>query len=129
MDHDNFMMKAPFTTNSKYFKKPTVKNIGEAMAHIKKVMKEMEEDHSFSVPYIMLQERVLKNKEAKLVFHNKQFHHFLPASSSIQCSFPGKSQLEVIAFATEALNSIAYREDFITDGLVRVDIFQNNEGN
>jgi hypothetical protein len=79
---------------------------------------------------MMLQVRVTKNNEAKLVFHNGVFHHFLsPASSKkITCSFPGYSTDDLVNFTTTALHHLSSYDENIVDGVIRVDIFKNDEG-
>jgi hypothetical protein len=82
------------------------------------------------IPYMMLQVLVDCNQEAKLIFVSGVYHHFLgPSSRQMRHSLRGTSGEDLIGFATRALEIISTSEDVVVDGLVRVDLFKNNEGN
>jgi hypothetical protein len=125
-----FIMKAPFTTNSQRFKR-FVATAAEAIAHIKSVHKKIFGPcpTSNAIPYMMLQVKVLKNCEAKIVFLNGVYHHFLsPSTHMTTGSFEGFTKDGIINFASEAFSALSRNDEYILDGLVRVDLFQNNEG-
>lgn len=76
-------------------------------------------------PYIMLQVRMKYNREVKLEFLGGQYKYFMSCDvSTVTKSLPGHSNEDIIFFAAQALH-----DECIVDGLVRVDIFSNNEGN
>lgn len=80
-------------------------------------------------PYVIMQERVIDNAEAKLVFCNKEFKHFYGQSSKNPHSLSPFTSNDLVAFATTVLESLTCKESvFMIDGLVRVDLFKNNEG-
>jgi len=72
-------LKTPFSSNKLHFFK-YFEESEEAAGYISKtVMPRMFENKrpaSYEVPYLMIQERVSDNKEAKLCFLNKKFSHF-----------------------------------------------------
>jgi hypothetical protein len=124
-----FIMKPGFVTNSLHFKK-YVSTAADVEAHLVRVMNDMYGDSPscYELPYIMLQVRVTNNSEVKLVFLNKQYSHMVSSGGrSIVKSLVGFSSSDLVAFATEALNLLP-EEDYILDGMVRVDIFRSNEG-
>jgi hypothetical protein len=130
----SWILKAPFTTNSQHFKK-FVSTPEEAMAHLRVVHRGMFENNAtcYEIPYMMLQEKILTGPgrvapEAKICFLNKKYSHFVNGSKCVK-SFSNFSKHEIIAFASSALEALKHKEDqFILDGLVRVDIFKSNQG-
>jgi hypothetical protein len=128
-----FVLKAPFTTNSNYYK-TYPGSADSALKNIQSVYKKMfppppQCPSGIIVPYMMLQVRVTKSVEAKLIFHNGVFHHFLsPSSKAITASFPGFSSDDVVNFASTAVQHLSSNDENIVDGLLRVDIFKNDEG-
>jgi hypothetical protein len=122
-------MKAPFVTNRKHFH--YYPKTGEAaISCFRSAYKKIYiTKNCFAVPYVMLQERVKVNKEVKLIFLDGIYHHSMScAISSVSMSFTGVSHDELIIFANSVLESISAHEEYIIDGLVRVDIFRNNDG-
>jgi hypothetical protein len=84
-----------------------------------------------AVPYLMLQVRMESNREVKLVFVGGQFQYFMscPKKTRVYQSFTDFTSDELVSFATTAIQCISAHEQYIIDGVVRVDIFTNNEGN
>lgn len=127
-----FVMKAPFVTHGQHFQR-TVSTLKAAMNHLGSVHKSLycrDNPPCYVVPYIMIQEKVLKNNEIKAIFLGGVFSHFLCSvtQSTVVCSFPNFSKEQVVKFAHESLVSLMESSHFILDGLVRVDIFVNNVG-
>ncbi len=82
----------------------------------------------YNIPYLMLQIRVENNTEVKLVFFNKKFCHCanLPKTAK---SLPSYSTEAIVQFCYEVLESLVPFEDiFILDGLVRIDVFESDDG-
>jgi hypothetical protein len=106
-----------------------VKTIEAIMYQLDSIRKRMFElKTSFVIPYIMLQVRVKKNNEVKMVFLDGKYHHTLSCSvSGIVMRLSGFENEELISFATSAIQSVSVHDAYILDGLVRVDIF-NNDG-
>ena len=125
----DFVMKAPFVTNRKHFHYYP-KDGDAAIAFLKCSYRKMYiKKNIFAVPYLMLQERVKNNTEVKLIFLNGIYHHTMScAVSSVQMSFTGISAAQLIDFANSVMESISAHEEYIVDGLVRIDLFRNNAG-
>ena len=123
-----FFMKAPYTCNSKYYSR-SIFNVSQAMSHIKSVRNKVFGPNSpLVIPYIMFQVKVSNTSEAKLVFLNGVFHHFLgPCNHKIVKTLGSHKPAKIIEFASEALATLSLNEDVIVDGLIRVDVFVNNE--
>lgn len=124
-----FIMKPGYTTNSLHFKK-YVDTAEQVKDHLNRVMDDMYGDSPtcYEVPYIMLQVRVSDNSEVKLVFLNKQYSHMVSSESRlIKMSLDGFETSDLVAFAKEALELLP-EDEYILDGLVRVDIFRNDDG-
>ena len=69
------------------------------------------------------------NREVKLIFLNGEYSHSLSTTvSSVKMSFPDIDETDMIAFATSVLQTVAQHDEYILDGLVRVDLFRNDEG-
>ena len=122
-----WIIKAPFTTNSMHFKK-YVDSVDECVKHVKRVADDIfgECFTCYEIPYLLLQERVNDNAEAKLCFLNKKFSHFV-AGKNLKSSFPNFDSNQLIMFAHEALSRLTHLEHvFILDGLVRVDLFTSD---
>lgn len=128
-----WIMKAPYTSNSKHFQKYV--NTSEkavAIDHIKYVHRNLWGDRRptcYVIPYMMMQERVMNNREAKLCFLGGKFHHFVVAGCKRTRSFPGYSEKQIAEFAAGALRLLIGHDEFILDGLVRIDVFFNERGN
>ena len=124
-----FIMKPGYTTNSLHYKK-CVDTVEEVKLHLNRVMNDMYggAPTCYEVPYIMLQVRVSDNSEVKLVFLNKQYSHMVSSDSKlIRMSLRGFKESELIAFAKETLDLLP-EDEYILDGMVRVDIFRNDDG-
>ena len=123
-----WIMKAPFTTNSQHFKR-YVDTVQDAMIHLNRVLRGIYFDKEcYEIPYMLLQERAMDNSEVKLCFLDRKFSHIL-SSAGHPKSLSGFSKTDLITFAYNTLQYISDRDDsFILDGLVRVDLFRNNEG-
>lgn len=127
-------MKAPYVTNSGYFKR-YVNTVSDAMAHIKTVCDNIyrrqggSQTHPcYEIPYMLLQQRVLCNDEAKLCFFNMKFSHFV-SGKNLKHSFKGYTKEDLIMFAYHCLQSIKHLENqYVLDGLVRVDLFKDDQG-
>ena len=127
-----WIMKAPYTANSMHYKK-MVNDPNEAMRHFSNVCVDMFGDHftCYELPYLILQERVEDSSEAKLCFLNRNFSHFCTGSTaktSIRHSLPGYTSQDLIEFGSEVLESLSGDNEFVLDGLLRVDIFKANDG-
>ena len=69
------------------------------------------------------------NREVKIVFLGGEYGHIMScAVSSVQKSLPGIDQDVLIGFAKDVMRRIATHHEYIVDGLVRVDVFKNNDG-
>jgi len=124
------VMKAPNITNGLHYQR-NVKDVSSALKHVYKVRKVMYDSKTcYAVPYIMLQVRIVDNKEVKLIFLGGEFHHIMSCSmSNVVTRLHGFCDNDLISFATAAIRHLSEHSEYILDGLVRVDIFKNNEGN
>lgn len=126
-----WIIKAPYVTNSNHFKfYPTTSK--KAVSRIKSIIEDLffsSMPTCYEIPYLMLQERVDQNKEAKLCFLNMKFSHLI-SSTTTRKSQRGFSTEELISFAYNALKMLetSCRGSCILDGLVRVDLFKSNDG-
>jgi hypothetical protein len=78
----------------------------------------------YEIPYFILQQRVDNNKEVKLCFLNREFSHFASIGRNAK-SFDGFSTEDLVRFAKKVLDLLyEANENFILDGLVRVDLFK-----
>lgn len=77
----------------------------------------------YKIPYVIMQERVKCNHEVKMVFLNKRFSHMVSGGSSLKKSFPGHDTNALIAFGNSIIARIAEIPKFVTDGVIRVDVF------
>jgi hypothetical protein len=76
----------------------------------------------------MLQERV-DNREIKAVYLNGTYNHMMTCTTGrVVKSFSGYSNNDIISFGKRAISVVAATGQFITDGLVRVDIFKDSDG-
>ena len=83
----------------------------------------------YTVPYLILQEKVKNNVEVKVVFLGGQFSHIASiGSSKVKQSLPNFETKEIVQFASWALQSLEQEMNgcAILDGLVRVDVFESN---
>jgi len=121
-----WVMKAPFTTNKQHFYKYDICTPSAALRHINTVHRKLwgPIPECYEIEYLLLQERVKNNKEAKLCFFGGEFHHFTMGSAgNLKQSFPEYSSDDLIQFATLALQSVSRHPEYLLDGLVRVDLF------
>jgi len=122
-------MKAPFITNRNHFHSyPS--DAASAIMNLKGIHNKIHVTKScFDVPYVMLQERVKCNNEVKLVFLDGVYHHTLSCTTkTITMSLAGVTDAELVHFATTVMQSLAEHDEYILDGLVRVDVFKDNDG-
>ena len=64
-----------------------------------------------------------------MVFLGGKYHHTCSfAERNICKSLCGFSHDDLVTFATDCIRSVSMHNEYILDGLVRVDIFKNNEG-
>lgn len=83
------------------------------------------------LPYLMLQERVMKNAEAKLVYFDGVFSHVagMGSSSKRANSFPGYPTASLAHFGATIIEKLRDSDEpFILDGIVRIDVFKSNDG-
>ena len=131
-----WILKSPYVAHSMHFQKSVVTTATEAIKHIRAVWKDLFGHDNlrtcYVIPYLMLQERVINNSEAKLVHLNGCFHHFATArNSNLKQSFTDRStnkqvtSAQIIDFAAEAVAFLRNQEGNILDGLSRIDIFYN----
>jgi hypothetical protein len=122
-------MKAPFTTNKQRFHYYVDGDVTAIVQIISRLLKEMYvEKTSQEIPYIMLQERLMDNREIKAVFLGGKYHHMLSCeTANVVKSLPGFTHDEVVEFATSALNLMSQDDTSLLDGLARVDIFKGSE--
>lgn len=122
-----WILKAPFTTNSQHFKR-FVDSKDSARRHMNTVTKDLfvsSRPSCYEIPYMILQERVEENNEAKMVFLNRCFSHFVSGAAVCQ-SLDGFSGNDLIQFGYRVFEILAGHPQFIMDGLVRVDVFLSN---
>jgi hypothetical protein len=75
----------------------------------------------------MLQVRMIDNKEVKLVFVGNEFQYAMSCSvKSVVMSLPGFSEGDLLLFAAKAIACISEHDEYIVDGLLRVDVFAYN---
>lgn len=124
-----FIMKPGYTANALHFNK-FVKTENDVQKYLERVRSDIFGDRPtcYEIPYTMLQVRVMDRSEVKIVFLNKEFSHICSSSTAlIKKNLQGFTQSELITFATEALHLLP-DDEYILDGLTRVDIFKSNEG-
>jgi hypothetical protein len=123
-----FIMKAPFVTNRLHYHSGVLRNISEVILHLCSVNRKMYiTKECFVIPYIMLQVRVACNNEVKVIFLDGKFNHIMSANiSNVVKSLPSFDKQQIIKFAADALECVSHHNQYILDGLVRVDIFENN---
>jgi hypothetical protein len=129
-ENNGWVLKAPYTTNSHYIRYP--KNFENVVQYIKNANRDLFE----TMPYVMLQPCMQNRKEYKVVLFNQevQYLSYNPKKgSSISGgtkSFSKPPHEELFSFAAEVVQDLKKEcPAFICDGLVRVDIFQNQLGN
>ena len=81
------------------------------------------------MPYIMLQSRMINPKEVKVVCINGKAQYIAYNANNSGRAISKKPNLEIFAFAERAIAELSARcVGAITNGLVRVDIFQAKSG-
>lgn len=117
-------MKLPFVTNKMGFK--FVRTVEEVLSGIASHFRE----YGNSLPYTMLQPRLLNMKEYKIVLTNGAFAHVNKNASHGKAFMKTPEQkMQIISFAEDAVNILKSRcRAAITDGLIRVDIMQTCRG-
>jgi hypothetical protein len=125
-------VKAPYITNSRWHKHycETSEDVMRAITSALSIMygDAHSPPKSYPIPYLMLQERVEKNDEVKLIFLNRQFSHIAKIDRN-PSSLPPFSTTDLVEFASSILNILAGSDlTFILDGIVRVDVFKSNDG-
>ena len=123
-----FIMKAPFVTNRLHYHSRILYNISDIIQHLCTVNRKMYiTKESFIIPYIMLQVKVACNNEVKVIFLDGEFNHIMSANiSNVVKSLPSFDKQQIIKFAADALECVSHHNQYILDGLVRVDIFEND---
>jgi hypothetical protein len=127
-----WILKAPFTTNSKYYKY----YVNDAFSGINRMNAVVRDQtrtkpNCYIIPYMIFQERVTNNKEVKMIFLNRKFSHFVSPSarsSLITTSLQGFENVDLIRFGNEVVARLD-EDVYETRGLFRVDIFKSNHGN
>lgn len=135
-DCTEWIMKAPFTTNSQHFKWFISNSQFEAMSAMNRVTKDLNSNHPtcYAIPYMMLQEKAFNNTEPKIVYLNKQFSHFAGGrgrGSAVVKSLPGYTSDDLIKFGHDVIDRLSNNSlghNYILDGLVRIDMFKSNDG-
>lgn len=128
-----WILKAPFTTNSQHFK-TFVSTPFEALSAMNRVTRDLTSQRPtcYDIPYMMLQERVIDNTEVKMVYLNLEFSHFASSPSRNQATrLRGFNDDDLVSFGhtvLERLVSNSLDQVYILDGLVRIDIFKDNNG-
>ena len=122
-------MKAPTITNKQHYHSYP-KNANEACRHLQTARNKIfETNESFAVPFMMLQVRLDPVKEVKLVFMGGEFQYIMASGvSNVYMSLKGHTTKQLIEFATSAIQRVSRHDEYILDGVVRVDLFQNNDG-
>jgi hypothetical protein len=126
----DWVVKAPYVTNKQHFYGygDTTEKV---MARVKTYTTQMYQKtvNCYIVPYLLLQERVSKNKEVKVVFLRGQYSHIASIGQSTKQSHDPFTSDDVVAFAATALDVLKTNlQCSIVDGLVRVDVFKSNRG-
>ena len=139
----SFIIKAPFTTNSQHFKRyfdsRPDQDSNDMVKRILAFVVEVRDDiydlrrrghpTCYVIPYLMLQVKLWDKSEVKIVFLGGRFHHILSSSTkSVVTKLINHKQIDVVKFAAHALQTLSSSKKFILDGLVRVDVFQDQNG-
>jgi hypothetical protein len=126
-----WVIKAPFTTNCESVRFP------KTFDEMQKFMRSLSRKYVGHLPYLMIQPCVFNRKEVKIVVLNNQPMYRAGISTGrtarsktgINKTFFSTSDDEILEFASEALAKFRETAPYaITDGLFRVDIFQNIAG-
>lgn len=137
-EHENvtsgkgFILKAPFVTNKLHFQK-ICKTLDEVIAKLIVVATEnfSLEVKYIVIPYIMLQPTMSNTKEYKIVCVNGEPHYEItqPRGGIVTKAYENPETRR--RFAKQAIQALheAFPNRAILDGLIRVDIFCNNQGN
>jgi hypothetical protein len=123
--NNGWVLKAPYTTNCHYVRfcktmHSVLNNL--FIANIKLFG---------SIPYVMLQACMKNRQEYKVVVFNEEVQ-FVTANARRarpSISFSKRPHYKLIQFAQDAVQDLKKScPEFLCDGLVRVDIFQNENG-
>ena len=127
-----WVIKAPFTTNSGYIRFARSEN------EVFKKLRTACNDLYNNIHYVIIQPCMLNRKEHKLVFVNEQPLYFASIGSNSKKSKGGRSLSFInssdkmdraVEFASNSINKLKIRfPNAITDGLLRVDMFQTADG-
>lgn len=125
-----FCIKAPFITNRNHYHWYIKNDVAVAFRTVERALKKMYiQEISYAIPYIMLQERAMSNREVKLVFLGGKFKFISSCNiGSVYKSMNDCSDDELISFATDAVECISKYDKYVVDGVVRVDVLKNNQG-
>jgi len=132
---NGWILKTPFSHNqqNKLLIRSS-KNITSSIFSLQDALsntKEKKRRMPRGIPYMMMQPTVVNLKEYKLVLFNGKFCHVCNSRSSHNHGFPYSEQNEtnMFKFAEDALRfCFAQCPYMIVDGLVRVDIFEAQDG-
>lgn len=76
-----------------------------------------------------MQVKANSNAEVKLVFLGGEFHHILQCTvNCVRMSITGITKAALLEFGASVIKCASEHDEFILNGLVRVDIMKNNEG-
>lgn len=118
-------MKAPYTTNSHYIRYPkTIDKVIDCIIVANK-------DLFGRIPYVMLQACMQNRQEYKVVLFNQQSLFVAQNARRARPSkaFSKRPHYKLLEFAETVVQDLKVKcPDFLFDGLVRVDIFQNQNG-
>ena len=124
----SYILKSPFITNSKNFKS-FVRSAQEAQAAFRLFYRRQYVDapECYIIPYFMLQEKVSDNREARLCFLDGTFSHFVVIGGKSVNSLKHYCATDLIDFASSVFLLLKDEPTFILDGLVRIDIFEDDD--
>ena len=124
-----WVIKAPFTTNCESVRFP------KTFDSMKKYMRALSRTYYGNIPYLMIQPCMYNRREYKVVALNgKPLYVANIATGSNKVSKPGINKAfgstnRLLEFAGEAIEQLLSNAPFaITDGLMRVDIFEDATG-
>ena len=125
-----WIIKAPFTTNCESVRFP------KSFEEMKKFMRSLSKKYVGHLPYLMIQPCMYNRHEVKIVVLNNQpmYKAGISTGSSAKCKSGinkvfSSDDAGLLAFASEAIAKLRETAPYaITDGLFRVDIFQNIAG-
>jgi hypothetical protein len=123
--NNGWVVKTPFTTNCEHLRFPkTLDAVIDAIISLNNCCNN-------TIPYIMIQACMENRKEYKVVLFNEsvQFLAVNTRQSKPSKSFSRKPHNSLFEFAHQAVKDLKRScPEFLCDGLVRVDIFQDKYG-